>query len=87
MNNGAHPDLPLSGIRILELGMVFVLPLAITPLAALGADVIKIESEVRPEQSRWGPQPNNEMHEPAYNYGGSFHMLNRNKRGITIDLS
>jgi crotonobetainyl-CoA:carnitine CoA-transferase CaiB-like acyl-CoA transferase len=87
MNNGANPDLPLSGIRILELGMVFVLPLAITPLAALGADVIKIESEVRPEQSRWGPQPNNEMHEPAYNYGGSFHMLNRNKRGITIDLS
>ncbi len=87
MTNGMHPERPLEGIRILELGMVFVLPLAITPLAAMGADVIKIESEVRPEQSRWGPQPNNEMHELAYNYGGSFHMLNRNKRGITIDLS
>ena len=87
MKHDANPERPLEGIRILELGMVFVLPLAITPLAAMGADVIKIESEVRPEQSRWGPQPNNTMHEPAYNYGGSFHMLNRNKRGITIDLS
>jgi crotonobetainyl-CoA:carnitine CoA-transferase CaiB-like acyl-CoA transferase len=87
MSSNTHGDLPLEGIRILELGMVFVLPLAITPLAGMGADVIKIESEIRPEQSRWGPQPNNEMHEPAYNYGGSFHMLNRNKRGVTIDLA
>jgi crotonobetainyl-CoA:carnitine CoA-transferase CaiB-like acyl-CoA transferase len=78
--------LPLEGLRILELGMVFVLPLAITPLAALGADVIKVEAESRPDSVRWGPQPGNELHEQYYNVGGNFHHLNRNKRGITIDL-
>lgn len=78
--------LPLEGVRILELGMVFVLPLAITPLAALGADVIKVEAESRPDSVRWGPQPGNELHEQYYNVGGNFHHLNRNKRGITIDL-
>jgi len=78
--------LPLQGVRILELGMVFVLPLAITPLAALGADVIKVEAESRPDSVRWGPQPGNQLHEQYYNVGGNFHHLNRNKRGITLDL-
>ena len=78
--------LPLEGVRILELGMVFVLPLAITPLAALGADVIKVEAESRPDSVRWGPQPGNELHEQYYNVGGNFHHLNRNKRAITLDL-
>ena len=78
--------LPLEGIRILELGMVFVLPLVITPLAALGADVIKVEAESRPDSVRWGPQPGNELHAEHYNVGGNFHHLNRNKRGVTIDL-
>jgi crotonobetainyl-CoA:carnitine CoA-transferase CaiB-like acyl-CoA transferase len=66
--------------------MVFVLPLAITPLAALGADVIKVEAESRPDSARWGPQPANELHAQHYNVGGNFHHLNRNKRGMTIDL-
>jgi crotonobetainyl-CoA:carnitine CoA-transferase CaiB-like acyl-CoA transferase len=78
--------LPLDGVRILELGMVFVLPLAITPLAALGADVIKVEAESRPDSVRWGPQPGNELHAEYYNVGGNFHHLNRNKQGVAIDL-
>ncbi len=83
---GGGGALPLEGVRILELGMVFVLPLAITPLAALGADVIKVEAESRPDSVRWGPQPGNELHEQYYNVGGNFHHLNRNKRGVAIDL-
>lgn len=82
----SDPPLPLEGVRILELGMVFVLPLAITPLAALGADVIKVEAESRPDSVRWGPQPGNELHPQYYNVGGNLHHLNRNKRGIAIDL-
>jgi crotonobetainyl-CoA:carnitine CoA-transferase CaiB-like acyl-CoA transferase len=78
--------LPLKGVRILELGMVFVLPYAITPLAALGADVIKIEAASRPDQVRWGPPPDNAPREDGYNHGAHFQALNRNKRGITIDL-
>lgn len=79
--------LPLEGIRILELGMVIVLPLAIGPLAAMGADVIKVESGTRPDQVRSGPQPENTPRPEAYNYGGNFQAINRMKRGITIDLS
>lgn len=79
--------LPLEGIRILELGMVFVLPLAVAPLAALGADVIKVESASRPDSVRSGPLPDNLPRPGAYNHGGNFHLLNRNKRGITIDLA
>ena len=79
--------LPLHGVRILELGMVFVLPLAVTPLAALGADVIKIEAAARPDQVRWGPPPDNQPRHDAYNHGANFQMLNREKRGVTIDLT
>ena len=79
--------LPLDGVRILELGMVFVLPLAITPLAALGADVIKVEAAERPDSVRWGPPPDNVARPDGYNHGAHFQMLNRNKRGITLDLT
>ena len=88
---GAAPEtdhgLPLDGVRILELGMVFVLPLATTPLAALGADVIKIESAIRPDSVRSGPMPGNTPRPGAYNHAGNFHLLNRNKRGIAVDLT
>ncbi|MGE3600305.1 MAG: CoA transferase, partial [Dehalococcoidia bacterium] len=83
----ADCPLPLEGIRILELGMVFVLPYALTPLAALGADVIKVEAAARPDQVRWGPPPDNSPREDGYNHGAHFQFLNRNKRGITIDLT
>jgi benzylsuccinate CoA-transferase BbsF subunit len=87
MNGTGPTPLPLEGVRILELGMVFVLPLAITPLAALGADVIKIETAERPDSVRWGPQPDNVPRPDGYNHGAHFQMLNRNKRGITLDLT
>lgn len=78
---------PLDGVRILELGMVFVLPLALTPLAALGADVIKVEAADRPDSVRWGPPPDNRPRPDSYNHGAHFQMLNRNKRGIALDLA
>jgi crotonobetainyl-CoA:carnitine CoA-transferase CaiB-like acyl-CoA transferase len=87
MSGDGPSTLPLEGIRILELGMVFVLPYALTPLAALGADVVKVEAAVRPDSTRWGPPPDNLSREDGYNHGAHFQMLNRNKRGITIDLT
>lgn len=86
MSESALP-LPLEGIRVLELGMVIVLPLAISPLAALGADVVKVESGSRPDQSRSGPQPENQPRADGFNLGGNFQTMNRGKRGITIDLT
>ena len=48
---------PLSGIRIIEPGQVWALPYAILPLAAYGAEVIKVESAVSPDPFRGSPQP------------------------------
>ena len=52
----------------------------------MGAEVIKVESPGRPDL-RWVPYPGNVPREPAYNHGGHFQMLNRNKRGVTLDLA
>lgn len=83
----SSPPLPLDGVRILELGMVFVLPYATLPLATLGADVIKVEARQRPDSVRWGPQADNQSRADGFNHGAHFRMLNRNKRGITLDLA
>ena len=79
------PGLPLDGVRILELGMVFVLPLAITPLAALGADVIKVERPGAGDDTRqWGPpwvrgKDGGDTGESAY-----YLSANRNQRSVKI---
>lgn len=79
--------LPLSGIRIIEPGQVWAMPYAITPLAAYGAEVIKIESAIRPDSSRGSPQPDNQVGDRPWNNGGMYHEANRNKLGVSLDLS
>ncbi|PKB80405.1 MAG: hypothetical protein BZY88_08825 [SAR202 cluster bacterium Io17-Chloro-G9] len=79
--------LPLSGIRIIEPGQVWALPYAISPLAAYGAEVIKVESARRPDSSRGSPQPDNLVGEQPWNDGGTYHEANRNKLGISLDLN
>ena len=80
-------SLPLQGVRILEPGQVWALPYATTPLAMYGAEVIKVEATVRPDSSRGAPQPENRLGPEPWNDGGTNHEVNRNKLGITLDLS
>jgi len=79
--------LPLSGVRIIEPGQVWALPYAISPLAAYGAEVIKLESAVRPDSSRGSPQPDSQVGDQPWNNGGMYHEANRNKLGISLDLN
>jgi crotonobetainyl-CoA:carnitine CoA-transferase CaiB-like acyl-CoA transferase len=79
--------LPLEGIRVLELSQAIVLPAATIALGGMGADIIKVESGGRPDQTRGGPQPENVRRPQAYNHSGHFQMMNRNKRGLTLDLA
>ena len=79
--------LPLCGIRIIEPGQVWALPYAITPLAAYGAEVIKVESAVRPDSSRGSPQPDSQAGDRPWNDGGMYHEANRNKLGVSLDLN
>ena len=81
---GALPDFPLAGIRIIDFTMWWAGPEATDLLAGLGADVIKVESTRRPDMFRTlTARPDDER---WWEYSMGFHVSNRNKRGITLDL-
>ena len=70
----------LDGIRVLDLCTIYSGPIAASILGDQGADVVKVES----------PQGDFMRHPGGYQrngVGGAFAMMNRNKRGIVIDLS
>ncbi len=79
-------ELPLEGVRILDLTAFWAGPFATQYLATLGADVIKIESVQRPDPMRFSVTvpPTTEQ---WYEQGSLFNAINLNKRGITLDLS
>src|SRR5690348_13949483 len=71
---------PLSGIKVLDLSRVLAGPYCAMLLGDLGAEVIKVEEPSRGDETRtWGPPYTGG--ESAYYLG-----LNRNKRGITLNL-
>ena len=71
-------NLPLDGIRILDLTIWQQGTYATTMLADMGADVIKIESESNPDPGR-APREGGERN-------WYFHSLNRGKRSLVLDL-
>ncbi len=68
-------NLPLSGLRVVELGHIVAGPTASLILADLGADVIKIEHPDGGDQAR-----------RMSGAGSGYYYFNRNKRSIAIDL-
>lgn len=78
-------DLPLAGVRVLDLTMGWAGPLAARHFADLGADVVKVESCTHFDWWR-GFDGSMEGDPPPYETRPSFLMVNRNKRGITLDL-
>jgi crotonobetainyl-CoA:carnitine CoA-transferase CaiB-like acyl-CoA transferase len=80
-------SLPLTGIRILEPGFNLAVPLATRLLADMGAEVIKIESPSRTEPGRTIYFPDDKLGERFWDQGGFYHETNRNKLGLSIDLT
>jgi formyl-CoA transferase len=68
----------LEGIRVIDLTQAMAAPYCTMNLADLGADVIKVEPPDGEEQRRGSTSRNG--------HSGSFMALNRNKRGLTLDL-
>ncbi|MEY3981841.1 MAG: hypothetical protein RLZZ281_710 [Pseudomonadota bacterium] len=71
---------PLAGIKVLELAQIMAGPTCGMMLADMGADVIKIEKIPAGDDSR-------NYREPRVNgVSAPFLVLNRNKRGLALDL-
>ncbi len=70
----------LSGIRVLDLGLLVQGPQAAQLLGELGADVIKVELPGLGDQGRWIPISMEDLRAPY------FVGCNRGKRSLTLDL-
>jgi crotonobetainyl-CoA:carnitine CoA-transferase CaiB-like acyl-CoA transferase len=78
--------LPLKGLRVIDLSMFFAGPVCTQILADAGADVIKVESVQRIDGWR-GSVPPPGSTAPAWESAPHFNWVNRNKRGITLNLT
>jgi crotonobetainyl-CoA:carnitine CoA-transferase CaiB-like acyl-CoA transferase len=82
----AAPGATLGGVRVLDLTHAWAGPLATQLLADYGAEVIKIETCDRPDMLRFSTWRSDETRPDAYNRGGWFQYLGRNKLSLTLDL-
>jgi crotonobetainyl-CoA:carnitine CoA-transferase CaiB-like acyl-CoA transferase len=71
---------PLSGMRVLDLSHVMAGPTCARMLADMGADVVKVEKAYGGDDTRRMLPPDIKGESAAYM------MMNRNKRGIVLDL-
>lgn len=76
----------LRGIRIADFSWVWSGPLATLLLSFLGAEVIKIESRKRLDQTRQGTITTGDSFSD-FNASPTFNNANLNKKSVTIDLS
>jgi len=76
----------LRGIRVADFSWVWAGPLASLLLSFMGAEVIKIESRKRIDQTRQGSITTGDTFS-HYDASPMFNNANLNKKGVTIDLS
>ncbi len=81
----ASQELPLAGVRIVDLTAFWAGPAATHLLAAFGADVVKVESIQRPDGIRYSGGMRTDV-DDWWEYGWVFHAMNTNKRSVTLDL-
>ena len=70
----------LSGIRVIDVGLLVQGPQAGQTLVDLGAEVIKVELPLMGDMARWIPISMEDLRTPY------FEACNRGKRSITVDL-
>lgn len=78
---------PLAGIQVIDFTMGWAGPLCTRTLADLGADVIKIEAIQYPDWWRGVDRRAAYVDGQMYEKAVRFCIMNRNKRGITLDLT
>jgi crotonobetainyl-CoA:carnitine CoA-transferase CaiB-like acyl-CoA transferase len=83
----AAGGLPLEGIRVIDFSMGWAGPICTRTLADLGADVIKIEAIQYPDWWRGVDRRPAYVLDKQYEKTVRYCIMNRNKRGITLDLT
>ena len=74
----------LAGIRVLDFTRVLAGPLCTMLLGDMGADVIKIEDDVRGDDTRqWGPPW---LEKNGQQFSAYYLCVNRNKRSVALNL-
>jgi len=77
-------EMPLKGIRVIELARILAGPWAGQTLADLGAEVIKIESKTGDDTRTWGPPFIKTEDESNAAY---YHSCNRGKQSVSLDFN
>lgn len=77
-------ELPLDGIRVLDLSKVLAGPLCAQYLGDMGADVVKVEAQGAGDETRGWPPFREAAGERV---GAVFLSANRNKRSVALDLA
>ena len=78
-DTGSKPTGPLRGVKVVDLTSVLMGPYCTQILGDLGADIVKIESP-QGDTTRWLPIGKNA------GMSGMFININRNKRGMVLNL-
>jgi crotonobetainyl-CoA:carnitine CoA-transferase CaiB-like acyl-CoA transferase len=84
IRDGGGRSKPLSGIRVLDFGLLTAGANTSAMLADLGADVLKIESGAYLDPFRVVGKPDNA--DGWWNRSPQFRFTNRNKRGLALNL-
>ncbi len=79
-------ELPLAGVKVLDLTAWWAGPSASAMLAALGADVVHVESVTRADGMRYTSGVSVDR-DHWWEYSALFHTSNTNKRDLTLDLA
>ncbi len=81
-------DRPLAGVRVLDFGWVWSAPWVSTMLCELGAQVIKVEHALRPDNLRLAGRIFREgkvVEGPSKEMSPMYHQINHGKLGITLN--
>lgn len=81
------PDLPLSGIKVVDLTRVLAGPYCTQVLGDLGAEVIKVEHPTRGDDTRaWGPPFAERLDKEKSEESAYYLCVNRNKKSIGLNF-
>ncbi len=84
----APTSAPLEGLRVIEVTTNWAGPVAGRFLADLGADSVKVEWATRPAtRALFWVGPTQDLQRQPHHRAMYFYELNRNKRGVCIDLA